>query len=116
MARARTYLAAGRPADARRVLRARLADATAKKDWDMVGRAFLHELSGPETSVGRLAEGATLAGLALADAEGLGQVTMADAKVALLALGGGVHGAGDSGRPGPCFAASCGRAPIWARR
>ena len=87
VARARTYRAAERPADARRLLRARIADATTKNDWDMAGRSFLHELSGPETSVGALAEGATLAGLALADAEGLGQVLMADAKVALLALG-----------------------------
>jgi hypothetical protein len=87
VARARTYQAAERPVDARRILRARIADATSKNDWDMVGRSFLHELSGPETSVGALAEGATLAGLALADSEGLGQLLMADAKLALLALG-----------------------------
>jgi hypothetical protein len=87
VARARTYLAAHRPADARRTLRNRFADATAKFDWDMIGRAYLHELSQPEASVGRLAEAAALAGLALADAEGLGQVTMADGKLALLALG-----------------------------
>jgi len=87
VARARTYRAAGRRADARRVLRARLADATIKNDWDVIGRSYLHELSGPETALARLAEGATLAGLALADAEGLGQVTMADGKLALLALG-----------------------------
>ncbi len=85
--RARTQQAANRPGEARRTLRARFADATSKNDWDMVGRAYLHELSGPETAVGRLAEGATLAGLALADAEGLGQVLMADGKLALLALG-----------------------------
>jgi hypothetical protein len=87
VARAQTYRAAERPADARRVLRARIADATAKNDWDSVGRSYLHELSGPETAVGALAEGATLAGLALADGAGLGQVLMADAKLALLALG-----------------------------
>jgi len=87
VARAQTYQAAERPVDARRLLRARIADATTKNDWDMVGRSFLHQLSGPETSVGALAEGATLAGLALGDGEGLGQVLMADAKFALLALG-----------------------------
>jgi hypothetical protein len=87
VARARTYQAGGRPVDARRALRARFADATTKNDWDVVGRAYLQELSGPEAAAGRLAEATTLAGLALADAEGLGQVTMADGKLALLALG-----------------------------
>ncbi|MDQ1414632.1 MAG: hypothetical protein QOF81_245 [Acidimicrobiaceae bacterium] len=87
VARARTFRAAGRPVDARRALRARFADATTKNDWDVVGRAYLQELSGPEAAAGRLAEAVTLAGLALADAEGLGQVTMADGKLALLALG-----------------------------
>ncbi len=53
----------------------------------MVGRSYLHELGGPETAAGRCAEGATLAALALSDAGGLGQVLMADAKMALLALG-----------------------------
>jgi hypothetical protein len=87
VARARTYQAAGRPADARRALRARMADATSKQDWDMVGRSYLHELSRPEAGAGRLAEAAALAGLALADGEGLGQVTMNDGKLALLAMG-----------------------------
>jgi len=87
VARARTYRAAARPADSRRILRDRLVDATSKNDWDVAGRAFLHELSVPETEVGQLAEGTTLAGLALADGDGLGQVMMADGKLALLALG-----------------------------
>lgn len=87
VARARTYREAGRPADSRRLLRDRMADATSKNDWDVAGRAFLHELSVPESEVGQLAEGTALAGLALADGDGLGQVLMADGKLALLALG-----------------------------
>lgn len=87
VARSQTYRSAGRLADCRGILRNRMTDATTKNDWDMAGRAFLHSLSAPETEVGQLAEGTTLAGLALGDAEGLGQVTMADAKFALLALG-----------------------------
>jgi hypothetical protein len=87
VARAQTYRAAGRLGESRRVLRDRMGDATTKNDWDMAGRAYLHSLSVPEAEVGQLAEGVTLAGLALGDADGLGQVTMADAKFALLALG-----------------------------
>ncbi len=87
VARARTYHQAAQPDDARRVLRDHFLDATAKQDWEMVGRSYLYELSGPETAARQWAEGAALAGLALADADGLGQLLMADAKVALLALG-----------------------------
>ncbi len=87
VARARTYREATRLADSRQVLRDRLTDAMTKHDWDVAGRAFLHELSVPESEVGQLAEGVTLAGLALADADGLEQIMMADAKLALLALG-----------------------------
>lgn len=87
VARGQTYRAVGRLADCRRILRDRMIDATGKNDWDMAGRAFLHSLSAPETEVHQLAEGTTLAGLALGDADGLGQITMADAKFALLALG-----------------------------
>jgi hypothetical protein len=87
VARAQTYRAAGRRAESRRILRDRLGDATSKNDWDVAGRAFLHGLSVPETEIGQLAEGTVLAGLALADGDGLGQVLMADGKLALLALG-----------------------------
>jgi hypothetical protein len=87
VARARTYREATRLADGRQTLRDRLADAMTKQDWDVAGRAYLHELSVPESEVGQLAEGVTLAGLALADADGLGQIMMTDAKLALLALG-----------------------------
>ena len=87
VARARTYQQADQPDGARQVLRARFLDATAKRDWEMVGRSYLYELSGAETAAQQCAEGAALAGLALADADGLGQLLMADAKVALLALG-----------------------------
>lgn len=87
VARARTYRDSARAAESRGLLRERISDATRKSDWDMAGRAFLHELSVPEATAGQLAEAVTLAGLALADADGLGQVTMADAKLALLSLG-----------------------------
>jgi hypothetical protein len=87
VARARTYRDGGRPDESRAVLRDRIPDATGTRDWDMAGRAFLHELSVHEADVGQLPEAVILAGLALADADGLGQVTMADAKLALLSLG-----------------------------
>lgn len=87
VARARTYREAGKPLEARDILRSLIAGAPAKKDWDLVGRTYLHELSVSEAAVERPAESIVLAGMSLADAAGLDRVTMADAKLALLALG-----------------------------
>jgi hypothetical protein len=87
VSRARTYQGARRPDEARRILRDRIADAPTKRDWDVAGRAFLHELGATELGAGDPWATVALAGLALADAEGLGAVSMADAKLALLTLG-----------------------------
>jgi hypothetical protein len=87
VARSRTYREAAHLAEGRQILRDHLTDALTKHDWDVAGRSFLHELSVPESEVGQLAEAVTLAGLALADSDGLDQLMMTDAKLALLALG-----------------------------
>jgi len=87
LARARTYRETGEGAQALAILRAEMADAWQREDWNLAGRSYLCEMSVCESLVGHLMESIVLAGLSVANVEGLGRVSMTEAKLALTQLG-----------------------------
>ncbi|MDP9072827.1 MAG: hypothetical protein M3N98_01410 [Actinomycetota bacterium] len=87
VARARTYRETGEADDALTILRAEMADAMTKEDWNLAGRSYLCEMSVCEALVGHVTESIVLAGLSVANVEGLGRVSMTEAKLALTQLG-----------------------------
>ncbi len=87
VARARTYRETGQPGEARAILRAALGDLAGHGDWRVVGRLYLRDLSVSEADAGQLVDSIVLGGLSIADVDQLGDVSMAEAKVALDGLG-----------------------------
>lgn len=84
--RAQAYREAGAAGEATAILRAAVADSAKMDDWEHSGRRFLYELGVSESDAGHPVETILLAGLSLADGEGLGLVSMTETKLAFLAI------------------------------
>lgn len=87
VSRALTYRETGESGEARAILRTALADATQRGDWGVVGRRYLYDLSVSYSDAGHLMGAIMLAGLSIADVTRLGDVSLAEAKLALDGLG-----------------------------